>query len=109
MECQTEIHSATSRKLDLSIIHDNPVRPEVLKVPTADQGSSTDITSNIINFIANGSQKYETVMNLGLIRAVDVSTQKLNEQTPDEYIQSLKEQERTDGVLFNKRMKVISA
>lgn len=91
MECQTEIHSAISRKLDLTIINANPVRPETIRVPMSDQGNMTDISTNVIDFMANGSQKYETVMAMGLIRAVDVSVQKLNEQTVGEYIQTLKE------------------
>ena len=47
-------------------------------------------------------------MAMGLIRAVDVSVQKLNEQTVGEYIQTLKEQEEENGAIFNARMKTVT-
>ena len=109
---QTEIHGTIFRKMDVVVVHDNPFvthNLKNLKVPQCEQGSETMISNNIIDFIAQGSQKYETLMLHGLIRSVDINEQKVNETKVEDYIKSLSEQEKNDRVLFNKRKKNIMA
>lgn len=70
-ECQTEIQNATTRNLQLQIIHDRPFNFQSQKVPVLDQTSQTEVTSTIIDFIAGGAQKFEQLHMFGLIQGID--------------------------------------
>lgn len=57
-----------SRKIDLVILYDKPVAPQNTRATACDTETQTNVTNNVIDFIANGSQKYEILVKHGLIR-----------------------------------------
>ena len=86
-ECQTEIRNAISRNLDLQIIHDKPFNFQSTRPPSLDVEVQTDVTQTIVDFIASGAQKYEQIHVLGLIQAIDVRKQHVNEEPVENYIE----------------------
>ena len=89
VSCQTELKGTVSRNLDVVIIYDKPFNLQSTKPPILDTECQTNLSGNVIDFMANGSQKYEQLLVLGLIRAVDLNTQKVNEETLEEYVENL--------------------
>lgn len=59
MASQTEIQNAISRRLELCVMYEKPYNLQSTKPPMMDQGTSTEMSNNSIDYMAKGSQKFE--------------------------------------------------
>ena len=56
---QTEIEAAISKNLDVVILHKQPYPLQKSKPEVCEQGQQTEISGEVVDFCAHGSQKYE--------------------------------------------------
>ena len=68
-ECQTEVGGTMSRKLDVIILHEQPFKRMHEVTNKVDQTTQTSLTNKVIDFVSNGSKKYELLLLNGMIKA----------------------------------------
>mmetsp|Transcript_13194 Transcript_13194/g.17944 ORF Transcript_13194/g.17944 Transcript_13194/m.17944 type:complete len:109 (-) Transcript_13194:54-380(-) len=65
------------------------------------------MTTTLIDFLASGSQKYETLVKFNLIRS-NANKHEAQEMDAQTYIDRLVSQERNDRLLFTQRQKMVT-
>ena len=94
--CQTEVQGV-SKTIDLVIVYDKAVNWQSTSLPMSEQGIQTNISGTVIDFLANGSKKYENVVKNGLIKGS--ALMQVEDSEAQDYISRLYDQESSEGLV----------
>ena len=95
------------KTIDIVVSHRNKQRIESEKHVKVDGECQTELNEKVIDFMAQGSQRYERVIKYGLIKENELNKVNLDILEAEEYYTKLLEQQLKDAMNFYHRKKFV--